>query len=296
MRWTWKKLAAPVLVGAAMVASMVTASAVQPGTYEFAATWARTDLAVAENVERRTWMWGPDAISDVMIEPYIDSPDGERLVQYFDKSRMEINDPYADPNAEWFVSNGLLAKELITGCVQLGDDFCDPYASAEIPVAGDYDDPYAPTYATFADKLYVPLGYDGAVIDTRIDRDGNTWTDSSVAYNNVYAEYYVPETNHRVASVFWWFMNSDGAVFEDGAYKLGPLFSNPFYATGYPITEAYWAEVKVGGEYRDVLIQCFERRCLTYTPGNSLGFEVEAGNIGLHYYVWLYGELPEAYQ
>lgn len=67
---------------------------------------------------------------------------------------------------------------------------------------------------------------------------------------------------------------------------------NPVYATGLPITEAYWASVKVGGAYRDVLIQCFERRCLTHTPDNPNGFEVEAGNTGLHYYIWRYGELP----
>jgi hypothetical protein len=38
------------------------------------------------------------------------------------------------------------------------------------------------------------------------------------------------------------------------------------------LTAAY----EVAGDYRDVLIQCFERRCLTYTPGNSPGFETEA--------------------
>ena len=33
-------------------------------------------------------------------------------------------------------------------------------------------------------------------------------------------------------------------------------------------------------------MQCFERRCLTYTPGNPEGFVVEAGNVGQHYYEW----------
>ena len=71
-------------------------------------------------------------------------------------------------------------------------------------------------------------------------------------------------------------MNDDGPIWRDGGYMLWPLFEAPFYATGYPITEAYWAEVKVGGTYRDVLMQCFERRCLTYTPSNSDGWKVEA--------------------
>ncbi|HEX5165535.1 MAG TPA: hypothetical protein VFV93_09080, partial [Thermomicrobiales bacterium] len=59
-----------------------------------------------------------------------------------------------------------------------------------------------------------------------------------------------------------------------------------------PITEAYWATVKVNNQYVDVLMQCFERRCLTYTPGNPDGWKVEAGNVGLHYYVWRYGMMP----
>ncbi len=38
----------------------------------------------------------------------------------------------------------------------------------------------------------------------------------------------------------------------------------------------------------DVLMQCFQRRCLTYTPGNAEGWQVEAGNVGRHYYEWRY--------
>jgi hypothetical protein len=38
-----------------------------------------------------------------------------------------------------------------------------------------------------------------------------------------------------------------------------------------------------------VLLQCFERRCLTYTPDNPEGWKVEAGNVGQHYYQWRYG-------
>jgi len=38
----------------------------------------------------------------------------------------------------------------------------------------------------------------------------------------------------------------------------------------------------------DPLVQAFERRVLTYTPGNPTGFVVEAGNVGAHYYQWRY--------
>jgi hypothetical protein len=39
-----------------------------------------------------------------------------------------------------------------------------------------------------------------------------------------------------------------------------------------------------------VLLQCFERRCLTYAPDNPPGWQVEAGNVGQHYHAWRYGQ------
>ena len=47
--------------------------------------------------------------------------------------------------------------------------------------------------------------------------------------------------------------------------------------------------MRVGGVERDVLLQCFERRCLTSTPSNPAGFQVEMGNGGQHSYQWRYG-------
>jgi hypothetical protein len=96
----------------------------------------------------------------------------------------------------------------------------------------------------------------------------------------------VPGLDHQVASPFWSFMLSTGPVLENGAYVTEPLFENPFYATGYPVTEAYWTNVDVAGTDRLVLLQCFERRCLTYTPENPEGWQVEFGNVGQHYYRW----------
>jgi adenylosuccinate synthase len=42
-------------------------------------------------------MWGPEARSEILIEEYAEAPGGARTVMYLDKSRMEINDPEADP-------------------------------------------------------------------------------------------------------------------------------------------------------------------------------------------------------
>ena len=57
---------------------------------------------------------------------------------------------------------------------------------------------------------------------------------------------------------------------------------------GYPVGEAYWSKALVGGVEKDVLIQAFKRRVLTYTPSNPAAFQVEMGNVGLHYLAWRY--------
>jgi hypothetical protein len=134
------------------------------------------------------------------------------------------------------------------------------------------------------------------VISRTIDRSGATSSDDRFAVHQARDSFWVPETGHHVASPFWDFMNSSGLVYEysfldrGGQFGEGRLFESPFYASGLPITDAYWSRVQVEGSLRDVLVQCFERRCLTYTPINPPGWQVEAGNVGRHYYRWLYGD------
>ena len=180
----------------------------------------------------------------------------------------------------------------MTGAVQLGDNTFEQGAPANINIAGDLDDPNGPTYATFGALMDAAPAVAGADSIATVDRAGNVGADSSLARYGVTAEQYVPETGRTVASVFWDFMNATGTVYVDGAYADGPLFANPFYATGYPLTEAYWTTVRVGGEPREVLTQAFERRVLTYTPANADGWQVEAGNVGRHYYDWRAATLP----
>ncbi len=274
------------------VIPMVRTLAVSPGNQSFLRTWQRPDQPVASGMISRTWMWGPDAFSQPLTEPYAEAPDGQRTVQYFDKSRMEITHPDANSSADWYVTNGLLVVELITGKRQTGDATFEQHAPAAANVAGDPDDPTGPTYRSFQLALDIPARGEGSAIVERIDRAGVIIEDASLASRNVAAERYVPETGHTVAGPFWTFMNSSGLVYRDDQYVSDTLFPNPFYATGYPITDAYWAEVKVAGVYQDVLMQCFERRCLTYTPDNEAGWQVEAGNVGQHYYAWRYGQHP----
>ncbi len=268
-----------------------------PATDAFLRVWIRTDQPVADHLVNRTWMWGPHAASMLLTEPYAESPGGERLVQYFDKSRMEVTQPGADPSSDWYVTNGLLVVELVSGRQQVGDDTFIEVAPATIPVAGDAVAPDSPTYATMALVLDAPPLADGEVVTTMLHRDGTTTTSPEYSDDTVYAAYpvRVPGIDQQVASVFWTFMTSSGVVSEGDTPTNAPLFPNPFYATGYPITQPYWAEVKVGGEVRVVLIQCFERRCLTYDRSQPEGWQVEAGNVGRHSYQWRYGTpLPTA--
>jgi hypothetical protein len=259
-------------------------------------TWMRTDHPVAMGSTERTWMWGPLEDGYQTRESYAESPGGERTVTYFDKSRMEVTHPAGDRRSDWYVTNGLLVVELMTGRLQLGDVAFEERYPAEVNIAGDPDDIAGPTYATFAMLRDLPVTEDTRTITTRVDRSGSLVDDPMLAAFAVRTgqRVTVPGIDHYVAAPFWDFMQSSGTVYDRWEYISDRLFPNPFYATGFPVTEAYWARVKVAGVYQDVLMQCFERRCLTYTPGNEPEWRVEAGNVGLHYHLWRYGsERPD---
>lgn len=274
--------------------TLTVAKADSPANEYFDRTWQRTDKPVADHRISRTWIWGPEAFTGELTEAYADAPVGHRTVQYFDKSRMEItSDPNVPTDSLWYVTNGLLVKEMVTGKIQLGDTKYKDFSPATVNVAGDSDDPNGPTYASFHNLLYAPPVVDGVVITQRVGRSGDVSNDASLANMGVTAAFRVQTDgiHHQVASPFWEFMNSEGPVLSNGEYYEDQLFPNPFYATGYPITEAYWATVKLAGVNTNVLMQCFERRCLTYTPDNPSGWQVEAGNVGRHYYTWRYEQL-----
>jgi hypothetical protein len=295
---TYRRLGVLVLASGIALLGMFpvpAAGAEPPSNASFQRTWERTDKPVADGAAVRTWMWGPAAITGELREDYVEGPAGTRVVQYFDKSRMEIStEPGIAPTDMWYVTNGLLVQELVTGRMQVGDNTFTDRAPAWINVAGDDDDPLGPTYATFATLLDVTPHAEGAPITATVNRYGIVEDDPGLDRYGVSARYRItlPGIDHRVASVFWEFMTSAGTVWEDGETRHDALFVNPFYATGYPISEAYWANVKVAGRRVDVLMQCFERRCLTYTPGNTPGWQVETGNVGRQYYRWRYDDWP----
>jgi hypothetical protein len=223
-------------------------------------------------------------------------PAGQHLVEYFDKSRMEINNPAGDRNSEWYVTNGLLVVDMIRGTVQVGDQQFAPAAPAQIPVAGDINgDPETPTFASLARvaSLYgdnrAP-NRTGQQISEGIGRTGGIGHLSNLAGLARYGVY-EPTTGHNIADVFWTFMNQAGPVYENGRYVNG-MVVDWLFAMGYPITEPYWIKIKVSGQERWVLMQAFQRRILTYSPYNPTGWKVEMGNVGRAYYDWRYNTPP----
>jgi hypothetical protein len=293
-----KNVLVAVVVAIAMLAPSLVASAQASSNMYFNNTWQRTDKPVSDGNVSRTWMWGPAPFTVPLLEPYAEAPGGEREVQYYDKSRMEITNPSGDPGSIWYVTNGLLVVEMTSGNMQVGNNEWESYSPADVNVAGDADDIWGPTYETIGWNIDEGYTYENgdlitAVIDVfGYDPDFSDAMYDALAPYGITAAQYSPQTGKHTASVFWNFMTSSALVYQNGGLVNAPLFENPYYATGLPIDQAWWAEVKVGGTYKWVLMQCFERRCLTYTPDNPAGWQVEAGNVGQHYYTWRYGGDP----
>ncbi len=268
-------------------------------TPNFKAKWQRADKAVAEGAANppRSWLWGPEAFSPAgggPTEPYAESPGGVRQVQYFDKARMELNNP-----ANGLVTNGLLVRELISGRLATGNQAAiQRRVAGDIPVAGDPLGNVGPTYASFGAVASLNLDKPaqpriGAPVNETIDRAGQVGNSATLGGLTKYV-FFEPTLKHNIPEVFWLFMNARGNVFQNGQYVAnGPVLGdNPaapwLDAVGLPLTEAYWAKVTLGGSVKDVLIQNFERRVLTYTPSNPAAFQVEMGNVGRHYFRWRY--------
>jgi len=257
----------------------------------FEALWQRTDKPIADGRVARSWMWGPHPFTDALYEPYAEAPGGSRLVQYLDKSRMEINNPNGDRSSQWFVTNGLLVREMVDGKVQTGDASFETRSPAQETVAGDSAavNPTCPTYASYTYLTWNRADSRmGQKATATLAKDGTVGDDATKGgYSGTGIAYYEQATGHNVPQVLWNMMNQSGLIY-DGGYRTAKVIDWVF-AMGYPISEPYWVRCKVAGVEQDILVQLFERRVLTYTPANAAGWQVEMGNVGLHYYTWRYG-------
>lgn len=262
----------------------------------FNSLWYRSDLPVLQSKVSRGLLWGPQQIRKLQ-EPYKEDTGGYRIVVYYDKGRMEINNPSGDPNAPGYVTNGLLVKEMITGAVQLGDNsyrFTSP--ATNVTLAGDpfQSNSSAPTFASLTKLATVNNNNHvakntGATVTQTLAQDGTTATDSSLGQYKVTLSDYNASTGHNVANVFSNFFAQTGTINVNGQYTTGTLM-DANALIGFPLTDPYWVKTKLAGKTQDVLVQAFERRVLTYTPSNPKGFQVEMGNTGTDYWQWRYNE------
>jgi hypothetical protein len=290
----------PMLAGIPATGQTLAAPTQTPNNFAdpaFQSTWTRTDQLVDEGSVKRSYFWGP-LPGFTAYEDYAEGANGKHLVQYFDKSRMEINNPNGDKTNPFYVTNGLLTMELISGQMQTGNNQYVQRYPAEIDLASDGDDLSAgtPTYASFryvSNIGYTPTGRNrlGETVNDTINRAGLVGTDSTYNNYNVKDAFYEAATQHNIPDIFWSFLNQNGPIMQDGKTVDARLSDPYFYATGYPIAEAYWARVKIAGKADTaVLIQPYERRVLTYVPDAPQGFKVQMGNIRQHYYAWRYSD------
>ena len=279
----------------------------------FRRTWQRADYPVAIGATQRGYTWGASPFFS-SYEPYVDSPNGQRQVEYFDKARMEISQPTYNSNSDYYVTNGLIVKEMVTGEEQIGDDvFAQRFPAYDIPVAGDAgpSNPTAVTYGSFyaLNTFYnpgpaganddTPLFNGPAILERQPDRTNERANltivkGGSVGRNDLLGSleglnyvYYDSALGHNIPKVFWDFLNQSGSIY-DGANIVNGTVVNWLSTMGYPISDAYWTRTNVSGVPRDVLVQLYERRVLTYTPTNPDPYKVEMGNVGQHYYNWRY--------
>ncbi len=237
----------------------------------FEQLWA-SQTAAAGSVD----LWGSEPLL-WRAEPYADAPDGRRVVQYFDRGRMELT-PSATGGTD--VTQGLLALELTTGQIRLGSKLLQYQDPPTIAIdSGDANSSVA-TYAGLS-GLVRQRATDLSPQHTEID----SWVDAVGTIKHaappapVWVSQYVTQTGHNLPDVFT-------TYFDRRAFGQMTWIE----ALGYPISEPYWTTYRRGGEALPSLVQVFERRILVYTPSLPTDQQFTLANVGRHYYRWRYGQ------
>ncbi len=237
----------------------------------FEQLWA-SQTAAAGSVD----LWGSEPLL-WRAEPYADAPDGRRVVQYFDRGRMELT-PAANGGTE--VTQGLLALELTTGQIRLGSKLLQYQDPPAVAIDSGETNSSVATYAglsTVVQTRASDVAPQNAEIDSWIDAAG-TVTHAAPPVP-VWAAQYVTDTGHNLPNVFT-------AYFDRQAFGQMTWVE----ALGYPISEPYWTTYRRGGDALPSLIQVFERRILVYTPSLPSDQQFTLANVGRHYYRWRYGQ------
>jgi hypothetical protein len=261
-------------IGVVVVVSTLPVNSSQPSAFAdpaFSRYYARSSAA------EQQLLWGGGPLVS-LVEPFTGAPGNRRLVQYFERGRMEMADSTAGPTSS-SISQGLLVREMATGYVQLGyDDFVQG-EPAPIPLFGG-SDADALTYADFA--IPVASNVDdrtGELLDDWI-APGGVISEAAPPVE-IIAGSYEPVTGHNIPHVTASWLKTD------------PFGIDANDALGLPISEPYWVH-SGKGESGISLIQLFERRVVVYTPGLPLAERFSLTSAGRHYYRWRYGNDPGA--
>lgn len=254
----------------------------------FQQRWQQHDQLVANRQANRSWTWGPNPITEVIREQYY-IPETyewrERQVQYYDKGRMEINDPDADPSSLWYVTSGRLPIDLMLAPTRYRP--FRQWKDAYITAIGDYGS--FPTYLDLQPLYESP----GKARPERLNQPATDLIEPDLTISQ-FTDYVNDnattlrqgQNNHLVPQGFIDFMTQQGPMLRNGK-RVNAQIYDPLYIFGLPMTPAVWVRAQVGGVIHPVLFQVFERRVLTYTPDNPAAFRVEMGNVGSHYHNWL---------
>ncbi len=237
--------------------------------------------------------WGPlSTASGGIMERYgEDASTGmptRRLVQYFDKGRMELE--------RGNVTFGALVAEMILGQVGIGNNTIEACPTPAIAIAGD-GGAGNPTYASIvrqhADRFARAAAQVGSYPPEILDaagqlRMGNTSAslfeytiyESRAGHNipRVFADYR-DQVNRFRSRTFPGVPDLPQQLFLSGEDMLGPPMSEPFAET-----------ISVKGVWTPIYVQVFTRRTLIYNAVNPNPLQVEMGDVGRHYYQWRYGE------
>jgi hypothetical protein len=263
-----------------VVVSLVPIQTVQPSAFAdpaFARYFNQPD-PLAQSL-----LWGSGPLLSV-VEPYTGAPGNRRLVQYFDRGRMEMasSDDSSGGALTYEVTQGLLVREMASGNVQVGNDAFVQGDPASLPIfgtGGANPGETALTYADFASFVAERAGdrtnSERSLIEQWIEPGRRAWV--ATPPMEVRAARYVDVTGHNIPDVIVaWF---DREPFGDVSVQD---------ALGYPITEAFWV-VSGKGSAGISLIQLYERRVIVYTPDLPEGERFTLTNAGRHYYRWRYG-------
>lgn len=260
-------------VGVVVAVSLLPIQPTQQSTF---ADPAFTRYFHRTGAQGRALLWGAGPIVS-LVEPFTGAPGNRRLVEYFERGRMELAGEAADASS---VTTGLLVREMATGNVQVGYDAFVQGAPAALPVFGAATTAPAGqvTYADFATDARSRAGdrTGGEVVEWMI-AGGSA---ERPAPERVTLDRYDAETGHNVPGI------------TDDWLATAPLgVLSPLEALGHPISEPYWVDSGKGPQGVS-LIQLFERRVVVYTPDQPEGERFTLTSSGRHYYQWRYANDP----